>query len=309
MNYKSNTRAALMAIAAGSFLTPTLFAQLGGGGSGAGTGGTPSETITLVGVVRDFKGRNNTGGHPDFELNPTRGFNQYMGEVKDSLDAYGKPQYNSKGFKLTKDWKDSAGRNRINNKSYIAAKAGDVAGTVETVDGGALTSAERFAEWFRDVPGVNVSKTLPITLKKNAATGVYTFDDKMDQTYVARGGFFPIDEEMYGNYPGYGKNFHFTFELDTEFVCEKGKGQVFSFTGDDDVWVFVDGKLVIDIGGIHSARNQSIEIDRLTWLEDGKTYNLKFFFAERHTTQSNFRIDTNLKLKNLDVPQVSALYD
>ena len=104
-------------------------------------------------------------------------------------------------------------------------------------------------------------------------------------------------------------NYHFTTEIDTEFMFERGKGQIFTFTGDDDVWVFIDGKLVVDLGGMHGAQGQSIELDRLTWLQDGGTYRLKVFHAERHRVDSNFRIDTNLRLRMVEMPPTSGLYD
>ena len=148
-----------------------------------------------------------------------------------------------------------------------------------------------------------------ITLARQPGTNTYTFDDKTDDYFSSLGGFFPINDELYGNYRSTGKNFHFTFELDTEFVYDQGGGQVFEFTGDDDVWVYIDNKIVIDLGGVHGATSQTIDLDRLDWLADGETYSLKFFFAERHTTQSNFRIETTLNLRTVALPTTTALSD
>ena len=44
-------------------------------------------------------------------------------------------------------------------------------------------------------------------------------------------------------------------------------------------------------------------------LDDGETYDLAFFFAERHRTQSNFRIVTNLPLESVVPPTISAIFD
>jgi fibro-slime domain-containing protein len=151
--------------------------------------------------------------------------------------------------------------------------------------------------------------SLSLTLVRNAGSNVYTFNDRSDSFYANRGGFFPINGELWGNSAGDNKNFHFSFELSTSFIYRHNSAQVFTFTGDDDVWVFVDNKLVIDIGGIHSAVSQTIELDRLAWLQDGQRYNLKFFFAERHRTQSNFRIDTTINLESAQLPTTAALYD
>lgn len=69
------------------------------------------------------------------------------------------------------------------------------------------------------------------------------------------------------------------------------------FVGDDDVWVFINNQLVIDLGGRHVQLSGSVALDTLE-LIPGTTYNLDVFNAERHTTQSNFRIDTTLTLAN-----------
>ena len=151
---------------------------------------------------------------------------------------------------------------------------------------GTLTTngKENFDQWYNDVPGINQSKQYSIELTKQA-DGNYKYQNNQ---------FFPINNELFGNYKD-GKNYHFTYELHNQFTY-KG-GEVFTFSGDDDVWVYIDGKRVIDIGGVHTTQSQTVDLDTLG-LTPGETYSFDFFFAERHYSQSNFTITTNIELNN-----------
>jgi fibro-slime domain-containing protein len=267
------------------------------------------EEITLTGTVRDFRERSVEGGHPDFQRRPSSGFGQYLGMVADYLSDDGKPVMASTGVKISGQWKDAQNRKIMRPRSYYPAIEGDIAGSVNSSKTGASTTAHAFDQWFRDVPGVNVSKPLDLNLVRQPGTNVYTFDDKQDANYANTGGFFPINNDLFGNSAGDNKNFHFTFELQTEFTYLAGQGTNFTFTGDDDVWVYIDDRLVVDIGGVHGATSQTIDVDRLDWLVDGQRYKLSFFFAERHRTQSNFRLETTLQLRTVELPPTAAIYD
>jgi fibro-slime domain-containing protein len=265
------------------------------------------QSITLTGVVRDFHERTAPAGHPDFERRPSAGFGLYCGNVATQLDADGKPVFSGSGYKVRAQWKDSANRPICWN--LFDSSRGDTAGTTGASNSGGIQDNESFNLWYRDDPRVNRSKLLEITLNR-APDGSYVFDSDVDAQSAERGGFFPIDHQLFGNSGGSGPdhNYHFTFELQTEFTYEADGAQVFTFRGDDDVWVYINRELVIDLGGVHSALEQTVDLNRLG-LEDGEDYELSFFFAERHRTASNFRMTTNLKLRNIELPTVTAAYD
>ncbi len=152
-------------------------------------------------------------------------------------------------------------------------------------DGTASTHGpETFDQWFRDVPGINQSQLLTLNFV-HTGNGVYTYDNSA---------FFPVDYQLFGN-EAYPHNYHFTFELHTKFVYHGG--EVFRFTGDDDLFTYINHRLVIDLGGVHPALSQEVYLDAVAdslGLEVGGIYDLDLFFAERHTSESNFRIDTTI---------------
>lgn len=260
-------------------------------------------SFTVSATVRDFLPHGVAGGHPDFERWTG---NVRVGMLAPELDSEAKPVAASLlGQNLVTDYRDA--QNQPINPALYDPALGDIAGELTTATEPRFDSEQSFAQWFRD--GLNSSSaTIPITLKRVPGTDRYVFDSAVDEPYHTRGGFFPIDGMLYGNRAGE-HNFSFTTELETQFQYNQGTAQTFKFSGDDDVWVFINGRLVIDLGGVHAAKSQVINLDRLSWLTNGETYSLKIFHAERHTNQSNFKIDTTIQLRQVSPPAADALAD
>lgn len=252
-------------------------------------GGKPTY-ILVAGIVRDF-----SSDHPDFDVTPGNGYGHYMGNIRRFLDKDGKPVFRGGGFKVRKEWHDKDS-NKICYTLYDFAR-GDTHGSSGNMDRGAITSTDSFAQWFRDVPGVNLSKTYAFKAYLNK-----------DDTYVYKtNDFFPIDGVLNGNGSD-NHNYYFTFEVSGTFVHDESADHMFHFKGDDDVWVFIDGKLVADLGGIAGSTEQFVELNRLG-LVDGETYTLKFFMGERHQPQSTFRFSTTVELATYVLPTATYAYD
>ncbi len=270
----------------------------GSSGSGAVLGADGGGGITAL--VRDFRFYDKTDSTTvaDFENppytvdangNPEPGGQIYDGPwddrviVTDTLGADGKPVYAPSGSTLTTHGKAA------------------------------------FDAWYNDVPKTNFDVTVPLPLTQDAS-GAFTYDSSVSGLpYGVNGqatgtlGFFPIDDGTpyatpFGDqvptnaepaYMGQKHNYSFTVEIDTVFTYSGG--ETFQFTGDDDVFVYIAGKRVINLGGIHGPESANVSVDSLN-LTLGNSYPLNFFSAERHVTGSNIKFTTTLHLQPAGPP-------
>jgi fibro-slime domain-containing protein len=157
-------------------------------------------------------------------------------------------------------------------------------------------NVDPFFYWYRDTPDVNQTLVVPEVLM--GAAGVYSFNP---------GAFFPFDgkgwvmtgDELAG--PGT-HNFGFTSEVRQWFQFQGGES--LTFQGDDDLFVYVNGKLGLAIGSKHGATTRTMVLNadgtagcamctttsRTLGIVPGNVYEIAIFHAERQAVASNFNL-------------------
>lgn len=135
-------------------------------------------------------------------------------------------------------------------------------------------------------------------------------------------GFYPLEDLGYEQ-PGLltatskvnngAKNGSFTLRGESQFVYNKDSNLYFTFTGDDDVYMYINGILALDLGGAHGRNSKTVNLNDLDatkyGLKEGQVATFTFFYMERCSDASTFGIETNMELVQRAINVEKKAYD
>ncbi len=169
-----------------------------------------------------------------------------------------------------------------------------------------IKNAASFSEWWKPVANMNMKVDLTLKqFKRNALLNAIGSEDVMVD-------YYPLDGKGLGNVdykaPDMPKNdpdkildeSHnqlYSLQFEGEFFFQGDAAEIILLDADDDAWVFINGKLALDAGGLHGIIPASVSLDDVVaefGLVPGKKYKINVFFADRQFGLAKFRLSNNL---------------
>ncbi len=150
---------------------------------------------------------------------------------------------------------------------------------------GAITSQAWFQTWFNSSMQSRAdSRSMVMAWSKETSSWRFKSAD-----------FRPIDGALYGAGTPAARNGTYTVLVDASFDFAECSELFFELAADGDAWVFIDGQLILDMGGVQDGDRQLLELDRLE-LDPKVGHRLLLCFAHRTDEAADFEIHTNLDL-------------